>query len=93
MVSPLLNSFLVRINLGWVLIFFVMMVYGYFGAMTPSYKSLINFEIASIVVFFTPLIAITLIYKLFIKNDNQNAVSTKEMGKIVIQELSILSGK
>ena len=49
-----------------------MMVYGYFGAMTPSYKSLINFEISSIVVFFTPLVAIAIIYKLFIKNDNQN---------------------
>ena len=67
----MLNSFLVRINPGWVLIFFVMMVYGYFGAMTPSYESLINFEVSSIVVFFTPLIAIAIIYKLFIKNNIQ----------------------
>ena len=49
-----------------------MMVYGYFGAMTPSYESLINFEISSIVVFLTPLVAIAIIYKLFIENDIQN---------------------
>ena len=28
-----------------------------------------------------------------IKKDNQNAVTTKEMGKAVVEELNILSGK